>query len=189
MNKGKTDLPRIQGPLPPFGLAEEILGLKAAGPESPSPPNIPGLTDKTVQKYVTFYLGKEEYGLPISEVQEINRVGEITRVPHTPPHVLGVINLRGKIIPVIELRNRLNLGEIKPGKESRIVVVESGPKLMGMLVDRVSQVLSLDPGQIESAPQEAIKGEENYLRGVGKIGERMIIILDLQKVIGKESNS
>ena len=178
--------------LPQYGLAEDILG-----PDAPEPSGKAGRgraaagpgngvsADRALIKFVTFFLEKEEYGLPISEVQEINRVTEVTRVPNAPEHVRGVINLRGKIVPVIELKKRLNLGATEIGKESRVVVVEYGPKLLGLMVDRVSQVLNLTNDQIEEAPEEVVKVDQNFIKGVGKLEDRMVILLELEEVIGK----
>ena len=175
--------------LPPSGLAEEILGKSSEEEEVQTnkvfrPAGGNGESaDETLLKFVSFFLGAEEYALPISEVQEINRVVDITRVPNSPEHVMGVINLRGKIVPVIELKTRLNLGGTDISKESRVVVVEQGPKVLGLLVDRVSQVLNMSSLQIEGAPEEVVKVDENNIKGIGKIDDRMIILLELEKVI------
>lgn len=178
--------------LPASGLAADILGRldepseampqeeKTEGPaESPEPDR----PEETVMKYVTFFLGGEEYGLPISQVQEINRLGEITRVPNSPSHVMGVINLRGRIIPVIELKSRLELGETERDKANRIVVIDHGARVLGLMVERVAQVLDIASGQIEEAPEEVLQQKKNYVRAVGKLGDRMVILLDLEKVI------
>jgi purine-binding chemotaxis protein CheW len=184
--------------LPAYGLAEEVLGglsREGPGPEKENRGNAlkpvradRGAEEKHWQKFVTFFLEKEEYGLPISRVQEINRVGEITRVPNAPAHVRGVINLRGKIVPVIELKSRLKLGKSEINKDSRVVVVEHGPKLLGFLVDRVSQVLNLSSDEIETAPEEVDQGHENYIQGVGKLPDRMIILLNFEKIVSPETS-
>ncbi|UCD84330.1 MAG: chemotaxis protein CheW [Deltaproteobacteria bacterium] len=180
--------------LPQYGLAEDILGTGPGEEESsaskgtPKPAGGNGESaDEVLMKLVTFYLGKEEYALPISQVQEINRVVDITRVPNSPEHVMGVINLRGKIVPVIELKHRLKLGGTQVDKDSRIVVVEHGPRILGMMVDRVSQVLNISSSQIEDAPEEVVKLPEDFIRGVGKIEDRMIILLNLEQIVGKEA--
>ncbi len=175
--------------LPRSGLAEDVLGEQRSQQEQdqsgPRPGN-GGSSEEDLQKFVTFFLAKEEYALPIDQVQEINRVTEITRVPNSPEHVMGVINLRGKIVPVIELKSRLNIGDTDVDKLSRIVVVEHGPKVLGLMVDRVAQVLNLALEEIEDAPEEVVQVDENYVKGVGKIDDRMIILLELEKVIGKD---
>jgi len=180
-------------PLPSFGLAEDILGSDffkakegAEGEPKDSGNGNSDLQDEGLMKYVTFFLEEEEYALPISQVQEIKRVGDITRVPNAPEHVRGVMNLRGRIVPVIELKKRLSLGEAMIDQESRIVVVEQGRKVLGLMVDRVAQVLNMAAGQIEDAPEEVVQIQENYIKGVGKMDERMIILLDLEQIVGKE---
>jgi purine-binding chemotaxis protein CheW len=180
-------------PLPSFGLAEDILGSgflnnkeSAGGSVKSAASGKGGLQDEGLMKYVTFFLEEEEYALPISQVQEIKRIVEITRVPNAPEHVRGVMNLRGRIVPVIELKKRLSLGEAMIDNESRIVVVEQGIKVLGLMVDRVAQVLNMAAGQIEDAPEEVVQIQENYIKGVGKMDERMIILLDLEQIVGKQ---
>lgn len=193
MAKGKKSKEKIEQDkisLPAFGLAEDILGTSPDNEDTSISETGQGVvangaaTDETTIKFVTFFLDKEEYGLPISEVQEINRVVDITRVPNSPRHVMGVMNLRGKVVPVIELKTRLNIGATEIDKQSRIVVVEHGLKTLGLMVDRVSQVLNITSDQIEDAPEEAVEVHKNYIKGVGKIDERMVILLDLGQVIG-----
>jgi len=130
---------------------------------------------------VTFRLAKEEYGVAIANVQEIIRATDITPVPGAPEHVRGVINLRGKIIPVVDLRRRFALPEADHSDAQRIVVVELGPKRIGMLVDSVSQVIKVPAGVVEEMPEEATGVDENYIKGIGKLDDRLIIILDLHR--------
>ncbi len=130
---------------------------------------------------VTFRLGREEYGIEIASVQEIIRATDITPVPGAPSHVRGVINLRGKIIPVVDLRTRFSLPATEAGESQRIVVVELGQKRIGMLVDSVSQVIKVPAGVVEEMPEEATSIDENFIRGVGKLENRLIIILDLNR--------
>lgn len=183
--EGSSDLPQ-------FGLAEDVLGAgspreEASAEKVPKPAGGNGESaEEALMKFVTFYLEKEEYALPISEVQEINRVIDITRVPNAPEHVMGVINLRGKIVPVIELKHRLKLGETQVDKDSRIVVVEYGSRILGMMVDRVSQVLNIASSQIEDTPEEVVKLPEEFVKGVAKIEDRMVILLNLEQIVGKE---
>ena len=181
-------------PLPAFGLAEDILGNDSIKAEKSSEmmdrsfdSRNGSTSDEGLMKFVTFFLESEEYALPISKVQEIKRIGEITRMPNAPSYVRGVMNLRGKVVPVIELKHRLNLGQIDISKESRIVVVEHASKILGLMVDKVSQVMNITSDKIENVPEEVVQVQENYIKGVGKIDDRMIILLDLEKVIGKQS--
>lgn len=139
------------------------------------------LNGKTDYHLVAFLLDGETYAVEIDKVQEIIRAAEITAVPGAPPHVCGVINLRGKIIPVVDLRVRFNLPESMPSDEQRIIVVELGKKRLGMLVDAVSQVMRLASASIEDMPEEAVTVDENYIKGVGKLERQLIIILDLNR--------
>lgn len=179
--------------LPSSGLAEDILGsnfssqkVTTKGMEIGIESGNRAFHNDGMMKFVTFFLEGEEYALPISQVQEIMRVGEITRVPNSPDHVKGVMNLRGRIIPVIELKKRLNIGEAVIDMNSRIVVVENGLKVLGLMVDKVAQVMNITADQIDKAPEEVVQVQENYIKGVGKTDERMVILLDLDQIIGKE---
>ncbi len=131
----------------------------------------------------TFCLGSEEYGVDISQIQEIIRMVEITRVPRTPDFVEGVINLRGQLIPIIDLRKRFGMERIEPTKSSRVIVTDIGTKRIGMIVDSASEVLTIPLESIEQAPEIIAGVDADYLQGVGKIGDRLIILLDLTMVI------
>lgn len=158
--------------LPASGLAEEILANYKDEPKE--------------HHLVTFNLG-EEYGVPISQVQEIVRVGGITRVPNAPPYMEGVINLRGRVLPVLNLRKRLKISAGTIDKGSRIVVTEVGTKVLGLLVDAVSHVIKVPAGFIESAPEEVLEVDTDYITGVGKLTDRLIIMLDLEKLLKREN--
>ena len=131
----------------------------------------------------TFRLGSEEYGVDISQIQEIIRMVEITRVPRTPAFVEGVINLRGQLIPIVDLRTRFGMERAAPTKSSRIIVTDIGTKRIGMIVDSASEVLTIPLDAIEQAPDIIAGVDADYLQGVGKLGERLIILLDLTMVI------
>jgi purine-binding chemotaxis protein CheW len=168
--------------LPDSGLAEDILArfmCDAQQEVNSTRVDSERVAGQTVHHLVTFNLGKEEYGVAIESVQEIIRATDITPVPGAPAHVRGVINLRGKIIPVIDVRKRFALPEIADGDAQRIVVVELGDKRLGMLVDSVSQVIKISAGVVETLPEEATTLNENYIKGVGKLDNRLIIILNL----------
>jgi purine-binding chemotaxis protein CheW len=137
---------------------------------------------ETVQ-VVSFKLGSEEYGVDIAQVQEINRMVAVTHVPRAPQFMEGVINLRGQLIPIIDLRARFGMPRAEHTKNTRIVVTEIGSKRVGMVVDSVSEVLRLPLAQIEDAPEMIAGVETEYIRGVGKIEDRLIILLDLGKII------
>lgn len=134
---------------------------------------------------VTFNLG-EEYGVPISQVQEIVRVGGITTVPNSPVFMEGVINLRGRVLPVLNLRKRLGLSEKEISSASRIVVTEIGNKIIGLLVDAVSHVIKISKESVEPAPEEVLEIDTDYITGVGKLSESMIIMLDLEKLLRRD---
>ena len=132
---------------------------------------------------VSFKLGSEEYGVDIGQVQEINRMVAVTKVPRAPQFMEGVINLRGQLIPIIDLRTRFGMERAEHTKSTRIVVTEIGTKRIGMVVDSVSEVLRLPLEQIEEAPDMISGVETEYIRGVGKLEERLIILLDLGKIV------
>ena len=135
---------------------------------------------------VTFNLG-EEYGVPISQVQEIVRVGGITMVPNSPSYMEGVINIRGRVLPVLNLRKRLGLSDKEMSNASRIIVTEVGSnKVIGLLVDAVSHVIKIPPESVESAPEEVLEIDTDFITGVGKLKDRMIILLDLEKLLRRE---
>lgn len=145
-------------------------------------------TEKTtgeVVQLVNFRLGNEEFGVDIGSVKEIVRVGDITHIPEVPSFIQGVINLRGKIIAVIDLARQFDLPprqELAPS--ARIVVTEIKGHIVGMLVDAVPEVSKMPVENIESTPAVIQSGiEKDYIRGVGKLGDRLIIILDLEKVL------
>ncbi len=131
---------------------------------------------------VTFEVGDEEYAIDILTVQEINRMMQITRVPQSPPSVEGVINLRGRIIPVVDLRKRFALAAQEHGNDSRIVVVEVRGRVLGFTVDRVNEVLRVDGSIVEPAPALATGASSDYVRGVGKLDDRLLILLDLERL-------
>jgi purine-binding chemotaxis protein CheW len=135
---------------------------------------------------VTFYLADEEYALDVKVVQEIIRLTETTHVPRAPGFIKGVINLRGRIIPVVDLKRKLDLGEVAPSRLARIVVVKLRDRLIGLLVDGASQVLKIPVSSIEAAPEEILDVSISYIRGVAKLEKRLIILLDLYKVLAIE---
>lgn len=136
---------------------------------------------------VTFFLAREEYGVDVRLVQEIIRLSVITQVPRAPEFIRGVINLRGRIIPVIDLKRRLGLGEVEPGRQTRVVVIHVRERLVGLLVDGASQVLRVPVSTIEAAPEEVTEIDANYVRGVAKLEKRLIILIDLVKILGFEA--
>lgn len=147
---------------------------------------------KTLQekegKYLTFALGSEEYGLEILKVREIIGYMDITAVPQTPSYVKGVINLRGQVIPVIDLRAKFGMEIAKVTEETCIIVVEihqNGRKFnTGIVVDHVQEVLDIEGANIEEAPQFGASVNTDFILGMGKVGETVKILLDIDKVLG-----
>ena len=138
---------------------------------------------------VSFHLGNEEYGVDISQVQEIIRMVEITHVPRAPHFMEGVINLRGQLIPIIDLRTRFSMQRAEHTKSTRIVVTEIGSKRVGIVVDSVSEVLNIPLEQVEGAPDMIAGVGTEYIQGVGKVNDRIFILLDLTMVITGEEKS
>lgn len=141
---------------------------------------------EATEHLATFLLAGEEYGVDVRLVQEIIRVGEITQVPRAPEFIKGVINLRGRIIPVIDLKRKLSLGTVELSRVTRIVVVKLKERLIGLLVDGASQVLKVPVSSIEAAPEEVVEIDANAIRGVAKLDKRLIILIDLLKVLAPE---
>jgi purine-binding chemotaxis protein CheW len=134
----------------------------------------------------TFVLDKEEYGVDVRQVQEIRRVGEITAVPRAPEFVRGVINLRGRILPVLDLKRKLNLGEVGVDRAARIVVVRTQGRMLGLLVDGASQVLKVPVSRVEPPPEEVVERGGDYIRAVAKLDDRLIILIDLERILAQE---
>ncbi len=140
--------------------------------------------DGNILQLVSFEIGVEEYAIPILAVQEINRMMPITRVPHAPASVEGVINLRGRIIPVINMRKRFGLAPAADQGDARIIVVEVGPegRVIGFTVDRVHEVLRLDASIVDPAPTAGGCDKSDFIRGVGKLDDRLLILIDLDRL-------
>lgn len=141
-------------------------------------------------KYLTFALSEEEYGLPVLKVREIIKMMDITAVPQVPGHVRGVINLRGKVIPVVDLRLKFGLSPQDYSERTCIIVVEvalaSGAVMMGIIVDHVSEVLNIAPEEIEQTPAFGERVKTDYMKGIAKVKGKVKILLDLDRVLGAE---
>jgi len=146
------------------------------------------LSGETVH-LVCFRLGAEEYGLDIGQVQEINRMMPITRVPRAPSFMKGVVNLRGQLIPIIDLRERFGMATVEPTKATRIVVVEVGHNRVGLIVDGVSEVMKIPVERIDPAPEMLSEAQAGYVKGVGKSGDRLIVLLEAAAVIAGSSEA
>lgn len=132
---------------------------------------------------LTFALDREEFGIPVTQVREVIRVSEITRVPQAPAHVRGVANLRGRILAVVDLRSRLGLPPAELTPRSRVLVVELRGRVLGLLVDAVSQVTKVPEASVVPAPEEVVSADADYLTGVARWQSRLIILLDLDRVL------
>lgn len=139
-----------------------------------------------LRQFVSFVIAGEEFGVNILTVQEIIRPVEITRVPHAPEFVEGVINLRGRILPVIDLRTRFGFPSREQDDDMRIVVVEIGAQTIGFMTDSVQEVLRVDVTSIEPAPEIAVGIDAGYLRGVAKLDERLLILLELENILSAD---
>ncbi len=143
-------------------------------------------TDQRAGKYLTFGLAEEEYGLEILKVREIMGMMDITAVPRTPEFVKGVINLRGKVIPVMDLRLKFGFEAAEQTKETCIIVVDVNGVEMGIVVDRVSEVLDIAAGNIEDTPSFGSDVRTDFILGMGKTEGRVTILLDISKVLSSE---
>ncbi len=138
---------------------------------------------KELLQLVSFKIGDEEFGVDILSVQEINRMSQITKVSNKPDFIEGVINLRGRIIPVIDLLVKLGMIRKVHGKNTRIVVVELKGQILGFIVDEVSEVLRI-PKDITEVPPEMVGGvDSDYITSIGKLEDRLLILLDLEKIL------
>ena len=135
-----------------------------------------------IKQFVGLKLGKEKFGIDIMSVEEIQRPMEITTVPKAPHFVEGIINLRGRVIPIVDLRKKLNLMANEFDKETRIVVVSVRSRQLGFVVDSVEQVISVPADIIDRAPAVNTSFDSNYIAGVARMEQGMIIILDVSKI-------
>ena len=141
-------------------------------------------TEQEAERHlVTFMLDREEFGIPIGRAREIVRVGDVTRVPQAPPHIRGVMNLRGRILPVVEIRTRFGLPAAVVTPRSRVMVVEARGRTVGLLVDAVSQVVKVGESAIVPPPEEVVSHGSDYITGVARLGSRLIILLELEKAL------
>jgi len=133
---------------------------------------------------VTFEVAKEEFAVDILLVHEINRMMELTRVPQSPAEVEGVINLRGKIIPVVDLRKRFGFEATDSTEQSRIIVVEVKDRVIGFIVDRVHEVLRINANIVDPPPSMISTIDSDFVKGVGKLEDRLIILLEIERLFG-----
>jgi len=159
---------------------------------SANPLSAPGINrdDSTVGKeFLTFTLGNEEYGVAILKVQEIRGYDTVTQIPDTPPFLKGVINLRGTIVPVIDLRIKFNLGKADYTELTVMIVLNISGRVVGVVVDGVSDVIMLEDNQIMPPPEFGGAIDTRYLAGLGTVDQRMLILVDIEKLIGSTEMS
>jgi purine-binding chemotaxis protein CheW len=135
------------------------------------------------ETWVSCQVGEETFALPVRQVQEILRVSRLTRVPHAPHPVRGVTNMRGYVLPVVDLRVRLGLPAIELAERHRVMVIASRGRLVGLMVDRVDQVVQIDQLAVEAPPDDVMTEQSYYLRGVYRLQGEMLILLDPDKVL------
>ncbi|MBF0297737.1 MAG: chemotaxis protein CheW [Oligoflexia bacterium] len=137
-------------------------------------------------QFVTFNIANEEYGINIKSVQEITSFRELTHLPNFPTYVKGILNLRGNIIPVVDPRIKFKMNEIEHSKSSVIIIVNTGEKSAGLIVDNIKDVLTIDTKNIEETPEMSTELDTYFIEGIGKVGEKFIIILNVGMIFGKE---
>lgn len=135
-------------------------------------------------EFLTFTLGKEEYGVDILKVQEIRGYDTVTQIPDTPAFIKGVINLRGTIVPVVDLRIKFNLGKVEYNELTVMIVLNINGRVVGVVVDGVSDVIMLEDSQIMPPPEFGGAMDTRYLAGLGTVDQRMLILVDIEKLIG-----
>ena len=138
------------------------------------------------QEYLVFTLGEEEYGLEILKVQEIRGYDRVTRIANTPDFILGVTNLRGVIVPIVDLRVKFDLAVAEFNANTVIIILNFADRVVGVIVDGVSDVISLNTSQIRVAPDFSVTLSTEYLLGLGTIDERMLILVDIEKLLNSE---
>lgn len=141
------------------------------------------MVSKTENKYVTFKLDKEYYGISINNTLSIEKVGKITRIPNSPNYISGLINLRGDVIPVIDLRKKLGMERNNSDKNSRIIIVKENEIVAGLIVDSSSEVLEIDKANIDKPPKSEDSQLIEYINGIGKVSDVLIVLLDLIKIL------
>ncbi|MBS0308605.1 MAG: chemotaxis protein CheW [Proteobacteria bacterium] len=134
-------------------------------------------------EFLAFTLGKEEYGIDILKVQEIRGYEAVTRIANAPEFVKGVINLRGIIVPIVDMRIKFQLGEPTYDQFTVVIILNISGRVVGMVVDSVSDVITLNPGQIKPAPEMGTAFNTDYLIGLGTLEERMLILIDIDKLM------
>jgi purine-binding chemotaxis protein CheW len=155
---------------------QQITAMEAAAPVSPA----------ATSQFLTFAVGDEQYGVEILKVQEIRGYSAVTPIPNTPPHIKGVINLRGTVIPVVELRAKFSMVPAEYNKFTVIIVVTVGPKVIGLVVDAVSDVLDIPAAEMRVVPDMGTRADTRFISGMATVGDRMTVLLDIDRLLSEE---
>ncbi|MCW8900199.1 MAG: chemotaxis protein CheW [Gammaproteobacteria bacterium] len=142
--------------------------------------------DDSIIQWVTFHLENEKYGIKVMQVQEVLRMTEIAPVPGAPHYVLGIINLRGNVVTVIDTRRRFGLSDAESDDETRIVIIEADNNVVGILVDSVAEVVDLKTSEIETAPNVGNDESSKYIQGVSSRNDELLILVDVNKLLSDE---
>lgn len=142
-----------------------------------------GITEGISQELLTFTLGKEEYGIEILKVQEIRGYDAVTAIPNSPAFIKGVINLRGVIVPIVDLRIKFNLGTAEYNQFTVVIILSVADRVVGIVVDSVSDVLALTADQLRPPPELGTTMDTSYIIGLGALQDRMLILLNIEKLI------
>lgn len=148
--------------------------------------NVEKAADDPVLRWVTFRLANETYGISVTQVKEVLRISEIAPVPGAPDYVLGIINLRGNVVTVIDTRKRFGLDSVEPEDASRVVIIEVDNQVVGILVDSVAEVVDLRASAIEQAPNVGSDETSKYIQGVTSMNSELLILVDLNKFLTEE---
>jgi purine-binding chemotaxis protein CheW len=167
--------PALAGPDRVFAFADSLVEQAAPAPASAVPARL--------ETWVTFRLAGERYALPVPTVQEVLRVGMVTRVPHAPYPVRGIINLRGRVVPLVDVRRRIGLPPGEPDARSRVLIADARGRVVGLLVDEVDQVVRLDRNAVEPPPEGVVTERAQYLIGVYQWRDSLLILLDAEQVL------
>ncbi len=159
---------------------------RPAGHEDQGNVNAEGVSQSQI---VSFRLANEEYGVDIMRVQEIILMGKVTRVPEVPEFICGLINLRGHVIPIVDLRMRFGLDASTESEDTRIVVLNVGSRTIGIVVDAVNEVLRIQPDQVEPPPSSIAGVDQEYIRGLVKFESKLLILLDIENILSRDDDT
>ena len=148
--------------------------------------NTDGNGAKTASEYLTFTLGKEEYGIDILKVQEIRGYDAVTRIANAPEFIKGVVNLRGVIVPIVDMRIKFKLGVPVYNEFTVVIIMNVLERIIGMVVDGVSDVVALSPEQIKAAPEMGSTMDTDYITGLGTLNDQMLILVDIERLMSSE---